>query len=216
MATHIRIMNKTAPRSGRDFRPKTAFYRPPAPSRRGRARIPGAAGSGAYKTTRTTPVGRLPSAGGPGAAHARDSSHSPGSGDPAYKTTRTTPVGRLPSAGGPPRTETTHEFTRLKRSWRWQDGFHDHKFRTPESEQRKWEYVCLNPVRYGLVERPEQWPFGGEIFYEETSGPRLVPGTPPLLEVGILMSEDGRTVGGGNPPANPPARPLGEDSRPAT
>ena len=57
-----------------------------------------------------------------------------------------------------------HEFTRIKRSWRWQDGFHDHKFRTPESESRKWEYVCLNPVRYGLVKRPEEWPFGGEIL----------------------------------------------------
>ncbi|MCU0785836.1 MAG: hypothetical protein MUF81_17695 [Verrucomicrobia bacterium] len=65
------------------------------------------------------------------------------------------PAGRVPSSGG----ATGHEFTRIKRSWRWQEGFHDHKFRTPESERRKWEYVCLNPVRYGLVTRPEEWAF---------------------------------------------------------
>ena len=95
-------------------------------------------------------------------------------------------VGRLPSAGA----LCEHEFTRIKRLWRWQDGFHDHKFRTPESEQRKWEYVCLNPVRAGLVKRPEEWPFGGEIFYDEAGGPRLVRGTPPLLEMGTLIEED--------------------------
>lgn len=103
-----------------------------------------------------------------------------------------TPVGRLPSGG----TLTSggalkHEFTRIKRAWRWQAGFHDHKFRTPESETRKWEYVCLNPVRAGLVNRPEHWPFGGEIFYQEAGGPKLVRGTPPLLETGILVAGDG-------------------------
>jgi len=97
------------------------------------------------------------------------------------------PVGPVPSPGVPLH---PHEFTRTKRSWRWQDGFHDHKFRSPESESRKWEYVCLNPVRYHLVQRPEEWPFGGEIFYDDAGGPRLVRGTPPLLETGILIEED--------------------------
>ena len=95
------------------------------------------------------------------------------------------PVGRVPSPGD----AADHEFTRIKRSWRWQEGFHDHKFRTPESEQRKWEYVCLNPVRYKLVARPEQWPFGGEIFHDTPDGPRLIRGTPPLLEMGLLIEE---------------------------
>ena len=101
-------------------------------------------------------------------------------------------VGRLPSAGVPVTSHggSGHEFTRLKRAWRWQDGFHDHKFRTPESESRKWEYICLNPVRAGLVKRPEEWPFGGEIFYHEAGGPGLVRGTPPLLETGMLIEED--------------------------
>ena len=99
-----------------------------------------------------------------------------------------TDVGRVSSHGD-------HEFTRVQRAWRWQDGYHDHKFRTPESESRKWEYVCLNPVRAGLVKRPEEWPFGGEIFYDDAGGPRLVRGTPPLLETGMLIEEnDGGTT----------------------
>lgn len=82
-----------------------------------------------------------------------------------------------------------HDYTRVKRNWRWQASFHDHKFRTRESESRKWEYICMNPVRYRLVERPEQWPYGGEIFFNEKGGPVLVRGTPPLMETGILVEE---------------------------
>lgn len=100
-------------------------------------------------------------------------------GDPSLEV-----VGRLPSAGA-----AHHGFTRIKRSWRWQTGFHDHKFRTPESESLKWEYICLNPVRARLVERPEQWPYAGEIFYDEPGGPSLIRGTPPLLEHGMLIDE---------------------------
>ncbi len=108
-------------------------------------------------------------------------------------------VGRVPSPG-----ETSsgvndvHEFTRDQTVWRWQEGFHDHKFRSVESEQRKWEYICLNPVRYGLVARPEQWSYGGEIYYDANVGPQLVAGTPPLFETGLLMEpsdciEDGQS-----------------------
>jgi len=111
------------------------------------------------------------------------------SGDAAYNKPRPTDVGRVPPHGVPVHSHGEHEFTRINRAWRWQDGFRDHKFRTPESESRKWEYVCLNPVRAGLVKCPEEWPFGGEIFYDEAGGPRLVRGTPPLLETGMLMEE---------------------------
>jgi REP element-mobilizing transposase RayT len=129
-----------------------------------------------------------------------------GSGDPAYNNL----VGPVPSPGhkrppGPrsgdigrvsPRGVSSHPFTRIARDWRWQSGFHDHKFRTPESEARKWEYICLNPVRYKLVERPELWRFGGEIFYDEAAGPRLVRGTPPLLDMGVLLLEDEQDAAG--------------------
>jgi REP-associated tyrosine transposase len=45
----------------------------------------------------------------------------------------------------------------------WQKGFFDHVLRSAESYAEKWEYVRLNPVRAGLVERPEDWPYQGEI-----------------------------------------------------
>ena len=115
------------------------------------------------------------------------------SGDAACKTTpHADDIGRLPPGGAIP-----HQFTRIKRSWRWQPGFHDHKFRTPESEQRKWEYICLeSSSKAGLVKRPEERPFGGEIFYDEVGALQLIRGTPPLLENGLLITdvEDSKTT----------------------
>jgi hypothetical protein len=79
--------------------------------------------------------------------------------------------------------------TLIGRAWRWQAGFHDHKLRSPEGAARKWEYLCLNPVRAGFVKRPEEWPFGGELFYDAKGAPRLVRGMPPLLKAGILIEK---------------------------
>jgi putative transposase len=45
----------------------------------------------------------------------------------------------------------------------WQPGFFDHVLRHDESYSEKWLYVCMNPVRAGLVERHEDWPYQGEI-----------------------------------------------------
>jgi len=45
----------------------------------------------------------------------------------------------------------------------WQRGFFDHVLRNDESYSQKWEYVLNNPVRAGLVARPEEWPYAGEI-----------------------------------------------------
>ena len=122
-------------------------------------------------------------------------------------------AGRFPSTGVPLHSAggAAHEFTRIERAWRWQDGFHDHKFRTPESEARKWGYVCLNPVRAGLVKRPEEWPYGGEIGCDDAGGPRLVRGTPPLMESGMLIGE----VGGRTPRAGERKAPV-EGNRPTT
>jgi len=41
-------------------------------------------------------------------------------------------------------------------------GFH-HRLRREESYLQKWEYVRLNPVRAGLVDDAENWPFQGEL-----------------------------------------------------
>jgi putative transposase len=45
----------------------------------------------------------------------------------------------------------------------WQPGSFDHLLRHSESYAQKWEYVWQNPVRAGLVDRPEAWPYQGEI-----------------------------------------------------
>lgn len=92
-------------------------------------------------------------------------------------------------AGLEPDPENPGRMRRIPRTWQWQEGFHDHKFRTPESAARKWEYVMLNPVRAGLVTRPEGWPYTGEIVWEEAGKPRLVRGSFPLLDKGKLISE---------------------------
>ncbi len=47
----------------------------------------------------------------------------------------------------------------------WQEGCFDHLLRSDESYAEKWLYVRENPVRAGLVERWEDWPYQGEIVY---------------------------------------------------
>src|SRR5262245_35930296 len=46
----------------------------------------------------------------------------------------------------------------------WQKGFFDHVIRSPESYEQKWFYVRDNPVRAGLVQSAEDWPFAGHIY----------------------------------------------------
>jgi REP-associated tyrosine transposase len=45
----------------------------------------------------------------------------------------------------------------------WQEGFFDHVLRSQESYSQKWDYVRMNPVRAGLCQTPEEWPYQGEI-----------------------------------------------------
>nr|MBA2431089.1 transposase [Chthoniobacterales bacterium] len=45
----------------------------------------------------------------------------------------------------------------------WQRGFFDHVLRSNESYSEKWNYVRENPVRAGLVENADEWPYAGEI-----------------------------------------------------
>ena len=45
----------------------------------------------------------------------------------------------------------------------WQNGFFDHVLRSAESYRDKSIYVFENPVRAGLVEKTDQWPYQGEI-----------------------------------------------------
>jgi putative transposase len=56
-----------------------------------------------------------------------------------------------------------------KNGWRkssgqiWEEGFFDHVLRSDESMSEKWEYIQQNPVRAGVVNDPDDWPYQGEI-----------------------------------------------------
>jgi REP element-mobilizing transposase RayT len=45
----------------------------------------------------------------------------------------------------------------------WQREFFDHVLRSNESYAEKWNYVRENPVRAGLVQSADDWPYAGEI-----------------------------------------------------
>jgi len=51
----------------------------------------------------------------------------------------------------------------------WQEGFFDHVLRNDESYQQEWIYVRDNPVRAGLAESSDDWPYQGEIIYIDRS-----------------------------------------------
>jgi REP element-mobilizing transposase RayT len=44
----------------------------------------------------------------------------------------------------------------------WQSNYWDRQLRSEEHYQTRWRYIRNNPVRHGLVARPEEWPFQGE------------------------------------------------------
>jgi putative transposase len=46
---------------------------------------------------------------------------------------------------------------------RWQEGCFDRLLRSDESLSEKWEYLLQNPVRAGLVEQSENWPYQFEF-----------------------------------------------------
>ena len=45
----------------------------------------------------------------------------------------------------------------------WQEGFFDHVLRHNEGHKSKRDYILQNPVRAGLCQHPEDWPYQGEI-----------------------------------------------------
>ncbi len=45
----------------------------------------------------------------------------------------------------------------------WQIDGWDRQLRKGDSYSQKWAYVRNNPVRHGLVDDPEDWPYQGEL-----------------------------------------------------
>ena len=50
-------------------------------------------------------------------------------------------------------------FTSSQKKMIWQRDFFDHRIRSEESFTEKWEYIRQNPVRKGLVDHIDDWPF---------------------------------------------------------
>ena len=46
----------------------------------------------------------------------------------------------------------------------WQRDFWDTQMRSRTHYDEKWSYVRMNPVRQGLAQTPDDWPFLGEVF----------------------------------------------------
>ena len=61
------------------------------------------------------------------------------------------------------RSEATRHWPRPKEKPIWQKDFFDRQLRSGESYREKWDYVWHNPVRAGLVDRPEDWPYQAEL-----------------------------------------------------
>ena len=51
------------------------------------------------------------------------------------------------------------EWTAKQLAIEWQQDFFEHRWRREESRRAKAEYILADPVRAGLVARPEEWPF---------------------------------------------------------
>jgi putative transposase len=46
----------------------------------------------------------------------------------------------------------------------WQESFTNHRIRNEEDLERHREYIRLNPVRAGLMGRPEEYPYSSAAF----------------------------------------------------
>ena len=71
----------------------------------------------------------------------------------------------------------------------WQSGFHDWTVRDVKDYRTKCEYIRLNSVRAGLVERPEDWPYGS------ASGRFRLDPMPGNLAGGVILGAKARDLG---------------------
>jgi putative transposase len=61
------------------------------------------------------------------------------------------------------KSHTARHWFRPKDAPVWQRHFWDTQLRRRESYDAKWEYVMQNPVRAGLVDRADNWPYQDEL-----------------------------------------------------
>ena len=73
-----------------------------------------------------------------------------------------------------------------------QPRFFDRALRTVKEYNEKIQYIHLNPVRAGLVRRPEDWPWSS--VHDYTGSLNCAPKTPSGLSIDrVLLPADERT-----------------------
>lgn len=55
--------------------------------------------------------------------------------------------------------ENWKRFTATRSGISWQRDYFDHRIRSEQDHQSTWFYIRENPVRAGLVETYDQWPY---------------------------------------------------------
>jgi putative transposase len=68
------------------------------------------------------------------------------------------------------RQRTAMSYRKLKNQLLWQDGYFERVLRPDDSLSRIVEYMLENPVRAGLVARPEDYPFAYRRNFSSASG----------------------------------------------
>ncbi len=59
--------------------------------------------------------------------------------------------------------------SKTRSRWQWQEGCFDRLLRSDESLSAKWNYLRQNPVRAGLVDDPDDWPYRFVYNEDETA-----------------------------------------------
>ena len=78
----------------------------------------------------------------------------------------------FPPSGKPVRTVISKwkEWTAKTIGIEWQLDFFEHRLRHEESHREKAEYILQNPVRAGLIQKPEDWPY---VWFPEGQKPEF-------------------------------------------
>ena len=63
------------------------------------------------------------------------------------------------------------EWTAKSAGIRWQEDFFEHRLRHDESRCQKVDYILENPIRYGLVKKPQDWPY---IYFGDGKRPAFL------------------------------------------
>ena len=84
--------------------------------------------------------------------------------------------------------------TRGGRGVFWQGRFFDRALRTVKEYNEKVEYIHLNPVKAGLVKRPEDWPWSSVHDYTGSVNALAGPGSPIPVDRVLLPGDERRRI----------------------